>query len=379
MAQHFSKRTRSPFRFDIVGSFLRPAKLKQARQQLSAGQITPQQLTEIEDEAIIDLLQQEAQVGLHAVTDGEFRRSWWHLDFFWGLEGVQKVAAATGYQFHDEVTRAETVQLTAKISGHHHPFIEHFKFTQEHTPAGIQVKQTIPAPSQFLAELKRRPKQTQVAEFYPDQDDLLADIAQAYQQVIQDLYDAGCRTLQLDDCTWGAIADWQAHPEHLSEPLDLEQLKDTYVQLNNAAIQNLPADLVVNTHICRGNYHSTWSYSGGYQSVAEPLFSQENVQAYYLEYDSQRAGDFQPLKQVSGDKYVVLGLVTSKSGTLENKAALIQRLQEASQFIDLDRLAISPQCGFASTEEGNVLTVEQQWAKIKLLEEVAQEVWGHEV
>lgn len=379
MAQTFTQRTQSPFRYDIVGSFLRPQALKQARAQFQADKISAADLTAVEDQAIIDLVNKEVKAGLHAVTDGEFRRSWWHLDFFWGLEGVQKAAADTGYHFHDEVTRAETVKLTGKISGHNHPFVQHFKFTAAHTPAGIQVKQTIPAPSQFLAELLRQPQQSQVEQFYPNQDELLADIAQAYQQVISDLYAAGCRTIQLDDCTWGALADWQAHPEHLTAPVDIPELKQTYVQLNNAAFVDKPADLTINTHICRGNYHSTWSYSGGYQSVADPLFSQENVQAYYLEYDSQRAGDFSPLKLLTPKKYVVLGLVTSKSGQLEDRTTLINRIQEASQYVDLDYLAISPQCGFASTEEGNILTEDQQWSKIQLLQDVAQEVWGHEI
>ena len=381
MTNHFTVRQHSPFRYDIVGSFLRPESLKQARTQFQAGQINQDQLKSVEDQCIIDLLQQEEQVGLHAVTDGEFRRSWWHLDFFWGLNGVTKQSAPNGYQFHDETTRAETATLTGKINGQQHPFIQHFQFVQDHVHEQTQVKQTIPAPSQFWAELQRPENQAAVHQFYADTDSLLTDIAQAYQQVIQDLYDAGCRTLQLDDCTWGALADWQTHPEHVAygiDPQNLADLKQTYLQLNNAAISQAPQDLVINTHICRGNYHSTWANSGGYDSVADPLFTDENVQAYYLEYDSERAGSFEPLQQVASNKLVVLGLVTSKSGTLEDKATIIQRIHEASQYVDLDRLAVSPQCGFASTEEGNILTAEQQWQKIKLLKEIAQEVWSDE-
>ena len=375
----FTTRTTSPFRYDIVGSFLRPQELKEARAKFANGEITQADLTAVEDKAIINLIKQEEAAGLKAVTDGEFRRSWWHLDFFWGLNGVKKATLKEGYKFADEETRPETAQITGKISGENHPFVEHFKFTQAHTSDGVQVKQTIPAPAQFLEEFLRPENQANAKEFYPNQEDLDHDVAAAYHQVIEDLYAVGCRTLQLDDCTWGisvnAFANLKKKDPH-ADVSQLEALQKRFLKVNNEAIANLPADLTINTHVCRGNYHSTWAATGGYGPVADTLFAKENVTAFYLEYDSERAGGFEPLSKVPDDKYVVLGLITSKSGKLEDKEAIIKRIHEAAQFHPLDKLCLSPQCGFASTEEGNILTEEQQWKKIALAKEIATEVWG---
>ncbi|UQS81886.1 5-methyltetrahydropteroyltriglutamate--homocysteine S-methyltransferase [Bombilactobacillus folatiphilus] len=371
----FKPRTQSPFYYDIIGSFLRPQELKQARADLAQGKISQADLKQVEDQAIIDLLRQEEQVGLQAVTDGEFRRSWWHLDFFWGFEGLNKAKAINGYQFHDEETRNETVKLTGKIKGNNHPFVEHFKFTKAHVSPNVQVKQTMPSPGQLLFELQRPENQADVKAIYSNEDDLLQDIADAYLQVLQDLVAAGCRTVQFDDCTWGALIDWQENHTQDITPDQIQQLKQTLVTLNNAVIDQAPQDLTINTHVCRGNYHSTWAAAGGYDSIADPLFTSEHVNAYYLEYDTKRSGGFEPLKQVGNQKQVVLGLITTKDGTLEDQATIIQRVYEASQYIPLENLALSPQCGFASTEEGNVLTAEQQWAKIRLIEDIAREIW----
>ncbi len=375
----FTTRTTSPFRYDIVGSFLRPQELKEARAKFANGEITQADLTAVEDKSIINLIKQEEAAGLKAVTDGEFRRSYWHLDFFWGLQGVKHVNLEHGYFFHDEETRNDSAQISGKISGENHPFVEHFKFTQSHTSDGVQVKQTIPAPAQFLEEFLRPENQANAKKFYPNQEDLDHDVATAYHQVIEDLYAAGCRTLQLDDCTWGisvnAFANLKKKDPH-ADVSQLEALQKRFLKVNNEAIANLPADLTINTHVCRGNYHSTWAAAGGYGPVADTLFAKENVTAFYLEYDSERAGGFEPLSKVPDDKYVVLGLITSKSGELEDKAAIIKRIHEAAQFHPLDKLCLSPQCGFASTEEGNVLTEEQQWKKIALVKEIATEVWG---
>lgn len=375
----FTTRTTSPFRYDIVGSFLRPQELKEARAKFANGEITQADLTAVEDKAIINLIKQEEAAGLKAVTDGEFRRSYWHLDFFWGLQGVKHVNLEHGYFFHDEETRNDSAQISGKISGENHPFIEHFKFTQAHTSDGVQVKQTIPAPAQFLEEFLRPENQANAKEFYPNQEDLDHDVAVAYHQVIEDLYAAGCRTLQLDDCTWGISVNAFANLKKKDPNADvsqLEALQKRFLKVNNEAIANLPADLTINTHVCRGNYHSTWAAAGGYGPVADTLFAKKNVNAFYLEYDSERAGGFEPLSKVPDDKYVVLGLITSKSGELEDKAAIIKRIHEAAQFHPLDKLCLSPQCGFASTEEGNILTEEQQWKKVALVKEIATEVWG---
>ena len=376
----FTKRTTSPFRFDIVGSFLRPKELKEARAKYQVGQITKAELTAIEDKTIIDLIKKEEAAGLHAVTDGEFRRSWWHLDFIWGLEGIEQSISNAGYEFHDETTRAETAKLVGKVSGNNHPFVEHFKFTRDHVSTGTQIKQTIPSPAQAFFEFLRPENIASVNKYYPSFDAFAADLVTAYRQVIADLYAAGCRTLQLDDCTWSAYADFAQHPEHIKSAgfniQQLEKLEETSVELNNAIISDQPHDLTINTHDCRGNYHSTWAATGGYGPVADPLFTKENVTAFYLEYDTERAGGFEPLEKVPNDKYVVLGLVTSKSGQLEDREAIINRIHEAAKFHPLDKLCLSPQCGFASTEEGNILTEKQQWAKIALIKDIAKEVWG---
>ncbi|MEG0289751.1 MAG: 5-methyltetrahydropteroyltriglutamate--homocysteine S-methyltransferase [Carnobacterium sp.] len=374
-----TKRTTSPFRFDIVGSFLRPEELKTARASFEAGKLTQEALTKIEDAAIINLIHKQEAVGLKAVTDGEFRRSWWHLDFFWGLQGIAFFIPEHGYFFHGEETRPGTVIVTDKISGEHHPFVDHFKFTRAHTSEGIEVKQTIPAPAQILVELLRPDVLPKVRQVYPDNEGLIADIVKAYRQVIADLYAAGARTIQLDDCTWGVLvaplpAGFISEDEK-PEKVVRQELAQLYLEINNAVLVDQPEDLILNTHVCRGNYHSTWAASGGYEDVAEPLFTDEKVNAYYLEYDTERSGGFEPLAKVSGDKKVVLGLITSKEGALESPEQIIDRIYEAAQYIPLDRLCLSPQCGFASTEEGNILTEEQQWEKIALIKEIAEKVW----
>ncbi|WP_010623060.1 5-methyltetrahydropteroyltriglutamate--homocysteine S-methyltransferase [Paucilactobacillus suebicus] len=377
--QTFTKRTTSPFRFDVVGSFLRPQNLKDARKQFAAGSISSDQLKQVEDDAIIDLIKKEENAGLKSITDGEFRRSWWHLDFFWGLNGVEKTALKRGYVFNDEETRAETARLSGKITGESHPFVEHFKFLREHLSDPKTAKQTIPAPAQFIAELYRPENIEATNKYYSSEDELITDIAAAYKQVAIDLYDAGLRVLQLDDCTWGMLAGSHAGAKNGTNTIDqatLDADKELYVKINNAFIEGLPADLIVNTHDCRGNYHSTWASAGGYDSVADPLFTEEKVHSYFLEYDSDRAGGFEPLAKVKDDQLVVLGLITSKNGELEDKQTIIDRIHEAAKYVPLDRLCVSTQCGFASTEEGNVLTEDQQWAKIELVKEVAKDVWG---
>ncbi|WP_283594375.1 5-methyltetrahydropteroyltriglutamate--homocysteine S-methyltransferase [Limosilactobacillus galli] len=375
----FTPRTVSPFRYDVVGSFLRPQELKDARQKFAADQISRAELTAVEDRLIIDLIHKEEAAELKAVTDGEFRRSYWHLDFFWGLQGVKRVTLKHGYFFHDEETRKDSAQLTGKISGENHPFVKAFEFVRDHVSDGTQVKQTIPAPAQFLEEFLRPENQDNLKEIYPNVADFDHDVAVAYHQVILDLYAAGCRTLQLDDCTWGISVNNFANLKKKDPNADTSQLvalQERFLKVNNAAIADLPDDLTINTHVCRGNYHSTWAAAGGYGPVADTLFAQENVKAFYLEYDSDRAGGFEPLAKVPDEKYVVLGLVTSKNGDLEDKQTIINRIHEAAKFHPIDRFCLSPQCGFASTEEGNILTEDQQWAKVALVKEVAQEVWG---
>lgn len=378
-ANTLTKRTTSPFRFDVVGSFLRPADLKQARQDFSNKKITASELKKVEDNAIIDLIHKEEKAGLQSITDGELRRSWWHLDFFWGLTGIKKAKLDKGYVFNDEETRPETAQLTGKISGENHPFVEHFKFLYANLANPATAKQTVPAPAQLIAELYRPENIETTKKYYQSEDELIEDIANAYTTVINDLFDAGLRVLQLDDCTWGMLAGFQNDLDHGSKDFTqkfIDESKALYVKINNETIDRLPKDLIVNTHDCRGNYHSTWASSGSYDSIADPLFTQEHIHAFFLEYDSDRDGGFEPLAQVHEDQLVVLGLITSKNGVLEDKDAIKARIKQAEKYVPLDRLCLSTQCGFSSTEEGNIFTEDQQWAKIALVKEIAKEVWG---
>lgn len=365
----------TPFRNDIVGSFLRPAKLKEARQKFNEGQLTKEELTKIEDEVIKDLIQKQKEVGLSVITDGEFRRSSWHLDFMWAFEGVGHKKTEKGIPFHDEPALIDDTFLTGKISVKNHPFVEHFKFVKQFEDATHVAKQTIPAPAQFLFQMITPDNIEATKSIYPNDNDLYNDIAAAYQKVIKDLYDAGCRNIQFDDCTFGVCVDPNACLILGTDEAGLHKHIQQLVNINNLAIEGKPDDLVINTHVCRGNFHSTWACSGGYDVVAKDLFAKENVNAFYLEFDDERSGGFEPLTFVAPGKKVVLGLITSKSPTMEDKAHIIERIKEASLYVPLENLYLSPQCGFASTEEGNKLTEEDQWKKLAFIKEIADEVW----
>ncbi|WP_125762753.1 5-methyltetrahydropteroyltriglutamate--homocysteine S-methyltransferase [Companilactobacillus hulinensis] len=372
-------KTQTKIGFQHVGSFLRPDVLKQARKDFAAGNIDQAALTTIEDEAIKDLVNKEINAGLDYVTDGEFRRSYWHLDFFWGFEGIDHIHYGEGYNFAHEETRDDTAILSGKIKFNKdtHPFIQHFKFLKSLTDGtDVEAKQTIPAPAQLYIELFRGKNADKIKEFYDSDEELYVDIEQAYHDAILAFYDEGARTIQLDDCSWGLFLDdkFLATPD--GQAYANSGIQDILLELNNGAIKDLPEDLTINTHICRGNYHSDFAFAGGYGPVADKVFAKENVSTYFLEYDSTRAGNFEPLAKVSGDKRVVLGLITSKKGELEDRQVIIDRIKEASQYLPLDRLWLSTQCGFASTEEGNVLTEQQEWDKLALVKSIQEEVWG---
>ena len=371
----------APFRADVVGSFLRPDVLKQARADFAAGVIDAGALRAVEDEAIRDLVAKQKATGLHVITDGEFRRSYWHLDFMWGLQGIERRTSRTGYQFHDEETTADTAVVTGKISGENHPFVEHFKFVKALEEEGQVARQTIPAPAQTYSEVildRCDGQQESQRAVYPTDEELVADIAAAYRTVLADLYAAGCRNVQFDDCTWGIYCDRDFVAKTGMSPVDIKKVSELGVSINNAALEGKPADLVVNTHVCRGNYHSTYAFEGGYDPVAPYLFANEDVNAFYLEFDTPRAGGFEPLAHVAAGKKVVLGLVTSKQPGLEDEELLVRRINEAAQYVPLEDLCLSPQCGFASCECGNKLTEEEQWAKVALVQRVAKRVWGED-
>lgn len=371
----------APFRADVVGSFLRPDVLKQARADFAADVIDEAALRAVEDEAIRDLVAKQKAAGLHVITDGEFRRSYWHLDFMWGLQGIERRTSRSGYQFHDEETTADTAVVTGKISGENHPFVEHFKFVKALEEEGQVARQTIPAPAQTYSEVildRCDGQQESLRSVYPTDEELVTDIAAAYRTVLADLYAAGCRNVQFDDCTWGIYCDRDFVAKTGMSPVDIQKVSELGVAINNAALEGKPADLVVNTHVCRGNYHSTYAFEGGYDPVAPYLFANEDVNAFYLEFDTPRAGGFEPLAHVAAGKKVVLGLVTSKQPGLEDEELLVRRIYEAAQYAPLEDLCLSPQCGFASCECGNKLTEEEQWAKVALVQRVAKRVWGED-
>lgn len=370
-----SSKIKSPYRYDFVGSFLRPENLKQARKDFKAGKITREQLTAVEDEAIRSLVAKQKAAGYHIITDGEYRREYWHLDFMWGLEGVGHEQTGSGVQFSGELAALEDTFLTGKVKAAPHPFVEYFRFLKQFENEETVAKYTIPAPAQTFQQMIVPQNYQNTRKFYPTNEELINDIGLAYQDVIKQFYEAGCRNLQFDDCTWGAIVGDVAKQRYKSLGIDIEDVKKQLLAVNNLALENKPADMTITSHICRGNYHSTFFTSGPYDSVADYVFAQEKVDALLLEYDDARSGGFAPLAKVSPDKKVVLGLITSKKPDLEDKEAVIARIHQAAEYIPLDRLCLSPQCGFASCEIGNKLTEEEQWAKLALVKEIAEEVW----
>lgn len=368
---------KAPFRLDHVGSFLRPERLKEARAKFNDGEITAEELERVENEEIIALIEKEKELGLKSVTDGEFRRAFWHLDFLENLDGVELVEVDHfSVQFKDKDVKPKTLRIVGKVDfSENHPFVKHFKFLKEHA-GDTPVKLTIPSPSMLHLITQVREKNYVPIERYKDNEALFYDdVVAAYRKALQCFYDLGCRNIQLDDTSWGEFCALDKREAYEARGFDLEKIARDYVDVLNRVIEWKPEDLVVNMHICRGNFRSTWFSSGGYEPVAKTLFGHCRVDGFFLEYDSDRAGDFTPLRYIK-DQKVVLGLITSKSGDLEDKDEVIARIKEASQYVPLEQLCLSPQCGFSSTEEGNILTIEAQWDKLKLIDEIVQEVWG---
>ena len=368
---------KAPFRLDHVGSFLRPERLKEARAKFNDGEITAEELERVENEEIIALIEKEKELGLKSVTDGEFRRAFWHLDFLENLDGVELVEVDHfSVQFKDKDVKPKTLRIVGKVDfSENHPFVKHFKFLKEHA-GDTPVKLTIPSPSMLHLITQVREKNYVPIERYKDNEALFFDdVVEAYRKALQCFYDLGCRNIQLDDTSWGEFCALDKREAYEARGFDLEQIARDYVDVLNRVIEWKPEDLVVNMHICRGNFRSTWFSSGGYEPVAKTLFGHCRVDGFFLEYDSDRAGDFTPLRYIK-DQKVVLGLITSKSGDLEDKDEVIARIKEASKYVPLEQLCLSPQCGFSSTEEGNILTIEAQWDKLKLIDEIVHEVWG---
>jgi 5-methyltetrahydropteroyltriglutamate--homocysteine methyltransferase len=365
------QRTKAPFRADHVGSFLRPAALKEARAKREQGAITAAELKAVEDREIEKIIKKQEEIGLKLATDGEFRRSWWHFDFLGMLDGVDLYESDQGIQFRGVQTKAQSLRIVGKVGFSNHPMLEHFKFLKAHTK--VLPKMTIPAPPVLHFRLAKDGIKKDV---YPDLDGFFHDLGQAYKQAVKGFYDAGCRYLQFDDTVWAYLCSQEELRKARERMPNVDQLQGIYARVINAALEGKPADMVITTHVCRGNFRSTWISEGGYEPVAETLLGKVNYDGYFLEYDSDRAGGFEPLRFLpKGNKAVVLGLVTSKSGTLEKKDDVKRRIDEAAKFAPLEQFCLSPQCGFASTEEGNVLAEEEQWAKLRMIKELADEVW----
>ena len=365
------QREAPPFRADHVGSLLRPAALKEARAKHERREITAGALRAVEDREIEKAIGKQEEVGLKLATDGELRRSWWQFDFLKGLDGVELYQVGDGIVFHGVKTKPESVRVTGRVGFSAHPHIDDFRFVKEH--ARVMPKMTVPAPNVLHFRQGRRAISK---DAYPDLDAFFDDVGDAYRKALRAFYDAGCRYLQLDDTTWSMMCDQRelAHSRHRGD--EPEKLPAAYARMINRALAGKPADMTVTMHSCRGNFRSTWIAEGGYEPMAETLFNEVEIDGYFLEYDTDRAGGFEPLRFFpKGKKQLVLGLVTSKSGTLEKKDEIKRRIEEATRYVALDQLCLSPQCGFASTEEGNVLSEEEQWAKLRMIVELADEVW----
>jgi len=366
------QRSTPPYRADHVGSLLRPAALKEARARHERKEISAEALRAVEDREIEKVIRKQENVGLKLATDGEFRRMWWHFDFFRGLDGVTFYETDQGIQFHGVQTKYHALKINGRLGFSGHQMLEHFKFLKAHTR--VMPKMTIPAPSTLHF---RQGRAAISKEAYPDLEPFFDDLANAYRGAIRAFYDAGCRYLQLDDTAWSMICDPNERKQSVGRGDDPDLLPQRYAKLTNAALAGKPADMTITMHSCRGNFRSTFIASGGYEFVAEQLLANTGIDGYFLEYDSDRAGGFEPLRFFpKGKKQLVLGLVTSKFGTLENKNDIKRRIDEATKYVDLDQLCLSPQCGFASTEEGNVLSEDEQWAKLAMIVEIANEVWG---
>jgi 5-methyltetrahydropteroyltriglutamate--homocysteine methyltransferase len=366
------QRTKPPFRADHVGSLLRSAALKEARAKRVAGELTAEALKAVEDREIEILIKKQEAVGLKSVTDGENRRRSWQIDFLERLPGIESYAGERKFQFQGVQSPQVLIRVTGKLGAFDgHPMIEHFKFLQSHTRA--TPKMTIPSPS---AVHFRHGREGVPESIYPDIDDFYRDLGTTYRKAVRAFADAGCRYLQLDEVNFTYLCDPKQRQIVIGRGDDPDALPAAYASMINAAVSDIPADMTITMHLCRGNFRSSFIASGGYEPVAELLFNSTNVHGYFMEFDTERAGGFEPLRFVPKGKMVVLGLVTSKSGTLESKDEIKRRIDQAAKFVPLDQLCLSPQCGFASSEEGNILAEEEQWAKLRMIVEIADEVWG---
>lgn len=368
--------TKTQFHFDHVGSYLRPQALKEAREQFAKGDISKEELLAVQDQLVKELVHHEVENGLKVVSDGEFGRSWWHLDFLWELTGFEAYLQEDSYKFHGAKTRTTNVRLNGKVAENpNHPFYRDFEYLKSITPEGVTPKVTIPSPSLVI---NRDHRSDLYADYYDSWTDFLDGLAQAYQDTIKHFYDLGARYVQLDDTTWAyLIQQLEDHKDQSEERRVFEKIAEDDVYVINKVLDGLPEDLTVATHVCRGNFKSTYLFEGGYHTISKYL-GQLNYDIFFLEYDDERSGDFAPLVDIwNGRENVelVLGVITSKDPQLEDVDAIVARIQEAAQLVPLKNLGISTQCGFASTEEGNILTEEDEWKKLRLIKTITDKVW----
>jgi 5-methyltetrahydropteroyltriglutamate--homocysteine methyltransferase len=370
-------RTAPPFRADHVGSLLRPPELLRARAEFTSGRLTAEELRDVEDEAIRDVVAMQQEVGLQSATDGEFRRASWHMDFIYQLGGIEQAPGDIKVHFHNQQGDLEftpaAIHVGSKVHLSHPIFGLDFAFLQSCVPQGITPKLTIPSPSMVHYRGGRAAIDPGV---YPDVEEFWNDLTTAYADQVAAVYEMGGRYLQFDDTSLAYLNDPHQRTMMARQGEDAEHLHETYIRHLNEALANKPAEMTVTTHMCRGNFRSSWVAEGGYEFVAEALFGELNVDGFFLEYDDDRSGGFEPLRFVPSGKLVVLGLVTTKHGKLEAKDTLKRRIEEASRYIPIEQLCLSPQCGFSSTVEGNALTFDQEVAKLALIVETAAEVWS---
>ena len=365
------QRSKPPFRADHVGSLLRPAALKDARAGGERGEITADQLKDIEDREIAAVIKKQEDIGLQAVTDGEFRRAFWNYDFLGALPGAEAYLGERKIKFEGKNPKPMMMRVVGKLGEFtSHPMLDHFRFVKEHSR--VTPKMTIPSPSSMHFRYGRDAVPDSI---YPDMTDFYRDLGTAYCKAVRAFADAGCRYLQLDEVNFAYLCDPKLREQVANRGDDPARLPQIYAGMINAAIADIPADMTICMHLCRGNFQSTFVASGGFEPVAEILFNQIGVHGYFMEYDSDRAGGFEPLRFVPKGKIVVLGLVTSKFGALEDRDLIKRRIEQAAKYVALDQLCLSPQCGFASSEEGNLVAEEEQWAKLRMIIEIAEEVW----
>jgi len=365
-------RTEPPFRADHVGSLLRPEHLRVAREKWKAGELPADELKALEDEAIREVVAQQERVGLHGITDGEFRRDYWHLDFMWGFDGVKPSDEVFPTHFEGQDFEARAAQVIDKVKFPASGIMrDHFKFLATTTKETAKI--TIPSPAMF----RHRSGKNMISQaHYPDLDQFWDDLGKAYNDAVMDFASLGCTYLQLDDVNSCVLCDERVRGGLREQGVNPDQVLETNIRINNAAVAGRPANMKITTHMCRGNFQSLYAAEGGYDAIAEKFLTGMEIDGFFMEYDDERSGGFEPLRFLPKNKFVVLGIMTSKFPELESKDELKRRIDKAAEYVALEQLCISPQCGFASTQEGNKLTHDDQWRKLARLVEVADEVWG---